>query len=248
MRYRHNKLKRCTFACKRNAGLFTLVELLVVCALVVIVLAAVGAFFDTLGGKAKVRSGVRVVRSQLNLARQLASTKRHHMAVIMPGDHNGLKASDKYAVLRIAAVEPCDAGCTSGCDYRFARWLDASSWKFLRSGITIMESDSDPGIQDADGWPREPEENGATRICAVPLDRLGASGSVDNVRGVVFSSSGRVLGTADSVTVGDAVYTKNGWVIKNPADLPKNKSSANQATIRINNFSGNTSVVWPEDY
>ncbi len=219
---------------------FSLPEILAVMVIAGILLGIAVGGFRRLAVGSSVDVGTRTVVSQLRLARQLAVVHRKKIALIMPGPNVSIDSKYRFSAMRIAVVTG------SGSTYVWKEWLDGTSWVFMPPSASIMEADGDAGIQNADGYSRIPSDDNFTTVNLVPLQQLGG-GVADNVRAAVFSSTGKLQGYTNWVTIGEATFTGD-WVIRNSANLSTNKSAANQVSIKIDKFTGNTSVKSPSEY
>jgi hypothetical protein len=210
-------------------------------AMVMLVLAGAGFRHLVLGPRVGV--AIRMVTSQLNLARHSAILKRQKVALIMPGPNVTLgKPQDRFACLRMALVSG------SGNQYEWQEWIETRDWAFLPTGTAIMEADHDAGIynETTGAYASIPQDDRYAYVNGVPLSQLGG-GTGNQVRAAVFSATGQLLGDTSWITVGDGVFTGQ-WLIRNPADEATNKSAANQLSIKINSFSGICTVKLPAEY
>jgi hypothetical protein len=223
---------------------FSLVELVVVISIAAALMVLALPAFNSMITGAGVPAGARNAATLMSLGRSYAMAKRRHVAVVMPGPEtsNGLRLEDNFRVLRLAYVD------YDGTDLDFSEWVEDSSWLFMPKGVAIMEADADVGIQDSVTYDKIPEENNMTEVDAVNLGGpLGGGLSVNDVRAVVFTPTGKVRGDSLFVTVGEAIHTGN-WNVVRPASEPKNKSSANQMTLELNRFTGTVTFLNPEEY
>jgi hypothetical protein len=149
-----------------------------------------------------------------------------------------------YSAFRAAVITDGPAG-----SYVFQEWMPRSEWSYVPTGTAIMEADNDGGISNgsptnAANLTLRPTHNTYTTVNDVDLRTLSTTGNdlanVDGVRAVVFSPSGRLLGSTSCITVGQAVYqtANNDWVIRDPVSATFNHSTANQLDIRIGLYTG----------
>ena len=223
---------------------FSLVELIVVVTIAAAIMVLALPSFSSMVTGAGVKSGSRNAATLFALARQYAMAKREHVAVIMPGpeESHGLRPEDAFRVMRLAYVD------YDGTDLDFNSWVEDSAWLFMPKGTAIMEADADVGIQDTITHQKIPEENNMTEVDGVNLaGPLAGNASVDDVRAIVFTPTGKIRGESLYVTIGEAIYTGY-WSIVNPAATTTNKSSSNQWTLELNRFTGTVTFLAPEDY
>lgn len=223
---------------------FSLVELVVVISIAAALMVIALPAFNSMVAGAGVPAGARNSATLFSLGRSYAMAKRRHVAIIMPGPEasNGMRMEDNYRVLRLAYVD------YDGTDLDFDEWVEDSSWLYMPKGIAVMEADADVGIQDSTTYHKIPQENNMTEVNGVNLGGpLGGNLSVNNVRAIVFTPTGKVRGDSLFVTIGEAIHTGS-WVVVNPADTPTNKSAANQMTLELNRFTGTVTFLDPEDY
>jgi Tfp pilus assembly protein FimT len=223
---------------------FSLVELIVVISIAAAIMVLALPAFNSMVTGAGVPAGARNSATFFSLGRSYAMAKRRHVAIVMPGPEasNGLQAQDNYRIMRLAYVD------YDGTDLDFSAWVEGSSWLFMPKGVAIMEADADVGIQDSVTYDKVPEENNMTEVDGVDLSvTLGGGSSVNDVRAIVFSPTGKVRGESLFVTIGEAVHTGS-WVISRPGSAATNKSSANQITLELNRFTGTVTYLHPEDY
>jgi len=215
--------------------------------IVVIIFSVLLALTVPLIRKLTVGSGVnpsiQAVAGQIRLGRRYALTKRTKIAIIMPGPSaTNIDDDKRYSCLRLAYVEdknPPD-------EYQFTEWMEDTQWVFLAKNASILEADDDIGVQTGSTYVKTPNDDLYTQVDGVPLLGIGG-GDTDNVRALVFTSTGRVAGPTRYVTIGDAVY-QGAWIVRYPADIDTNKSCANQVTIELNVYTGNADVKQPPDY
>ncbi len=224
---------------------FTLLELMVVLVLAsMLMLIALPAFESIISGNA-VKASSSHVGSLIQLGRQYAISQRRPVAIVMPGDEGtSIPEEHKFRVVRLAYIEKTSSGT-----YDFVDWVPASKWLYMPVGALIMEVDQDIGIQDNVTYSNNPMDNGATTIDKVDLSAaLGGNASIDNVRCIIFASTGRIIGNGLHVTIGEAAFANGYWIIKRAADTPTNISSANQVNLELNRFTGHHVFRYPEDY
>ena len=243
---------------RRHCGRhFTLVELLAVLVIMVIIIGVGMPAFKNLTSGTGVDAGVRMVSAQLRLARQYAITKRKRVAVMMPGPNaTGLDIKYRYSILRPAEV----VTQSSGAPYRVVGWIDDTTWSFLPAGASIMEADGEIGIENGAGTlvlnPVDNTPTTATLDYGVYMQTLTTATGTFDCRCVVLHPTGRILGTSDQVTIGEAAFMGGtDWAVKNPVQLGnplysnnKTRSCANQFNIALDAYTGRAVVTTPDEY
>jgi Tfp pilus assembly protein FimT len=222
---------------------FTLVELIVTIMIALIIISLTAGMIMEVGAGTRLDSGAKLVGAQLLRGRQIAQSKRQLVAVIMPGKNANIEVTKKYGAIRVALVTADES--KTPVEYNFDSYVDDTQWAYLRPGVSIMEADADCGIVDSGTVQEEPVDNTVTVVQNVDLEELGGGASEDNIRAVIFSSSGRLKGTGHRfITVGQANFNAGRWMIKNAAVQNNrhgtlvNKSSANQLTLEVNRYTG----------
>lgn len=124
---------------------FTLIEILLVVAIMVVIMGfTVPAFSRITRGNA-VDVASRMVSSQLAMARAEAVAKRQYIAVVMPGARFAPPSSDStssfhFTSFRSAIVEEAPSGAGK---FVFKKWYPGTEWAFLPNGAVIAETDED---------------------------------------------------------------------------------------------------------
>lgn len=231
---------------------FTMLELAIVM-VIAVALMTIGltAFRDWNKGT-EVEEASRLIGSLLLQTKQTALRQRRYTALVMPGPNaDGLADEDRYKFARLAYVNKV------GSAYEFDSWVGFTEWVKMPPGVTIMEVDGDIGLADGSTFQRLPKHNSPPTVDNVNLQvRFGGGSSVDNVRAIVYSPSGRVkISSNQYITVADARYVANQWIIHKASRLvPESSGSsqeigpANQITVKINRYTGHTSFHMPSDY
>ncbi|MEA2013132.1 MAG: hypothetical protein U9O87_08685 [Verrucomicrobiota bacterium] len=235
---------------KEHKTYFSLVELLVVIVLVSILFGIALAPFQRMISGNNVNSVAKNIGSLLGIARQKSVAARNYVALIMPATAGGnINERYHYGCARIAFVDS---------NYNFESWIDDSSWYRLPTGVKIMEVDGDIGINQTGvlgAYSKQPADNATTLINGVDFSEIfNGPISVDNVRSIVFSSTGKCKGSAVYATIGTAAYKNSYWIIKNAqiirneASQIVNESSADQITLHVNRFTGAITYKMPINY
>jgi len=228
---------------------FSLIEMMVVCVIAAILMGGAALAFRGVGMKSRVDTAGQIVAGTLRIARLQAVVQRKNIAVIMPGPMaSGMDDEYRYACIRAAEVTNDGGGV-----FHFVRWLEDSRWQFLPKGVSIMEADNDPGIYNnaTNKFTREPHHNQGpfnfSRVHGVDLSRFGGSANARNIRCIVFGPSGKITGDTDWVTIGAAIFRNGQWIIREPANHPKNQSASNQINLEVRRYTGRTIFVDIDD-
>jgi len=191
---------------------FSLVELLVVMAIMAILMAVVVPAFKSFGGG--VSGASRMVGSQLRLARQYAIAHRKRIAVLMPGLNQG-PAENRYVAFRACQVD-------NQSPPNFIAWITGTKWEFLPTGSVIAEADQDSGMQSP------PNDGTSTLVTGVDGFSAGVS-----CRAVVFKPTGATAGGAQRfVTVANGFVSNGSLTIKNAQDY---------VDIKVDQYTGRVS-------
>lgn len=222
---------------------FTIVELIVAILIAMIIISLTAGMVMRAGDGTRLDGSAKLVGAQLLRGRQMAQAKRQLVAVLMPGNNASIDSTKRFACIRVALVTADES--KTPVEYNFDEFPDDTEWAFLSPGTSIMEADDDCGIVNAGTVQEEPVDNGVSLVQNVNLEELGGGPSEDNVRAVIYSSSGRLKGTGHRyVTVGQASFIAGRWLIKDPANLNNrngtlvNRSCANQLTLEVNRYTG----------
>jgi hypothetical protein len=227
---------------------FSILEMVSVLVVVIIMLAITAPVIGKILSGNAVGNGAREVGGELHIARAACQAKRRYVAVLMPGAESGITDHNKFTCFRLAYV---NKGTST---YTFDSFLEATSWKFLPTGAAIMEADGDKGINDdgtVGGYSKLPKDNGESEVDDVDLTGLGGGNKVDDVRAIIYSPSGKPVGTGLYITVGEAFYSGSSWTIKDPEKAGQsatNQSCKNQMTIVLNAFTGALQYKMPHNY
>ena len=219
---------------------FTLVEMLVVIAVIAILLAVANPVFDKLTVGTGVDAAERMVTTKLQLCRQYAIGKREKVALVMPGATGAANNKDITFSYRYTSMRPAIVSGTSS-PFTFVRWVENTSWDTMPAGTAINEADADPGA----GTPPVDESFSTVTITNTDMGPLGPTVDAGSqaYRCLVFSPSGRVLGSSRYVTVSDTTYAPSGasgtWIDR-PGD--------NEFTVVVNQYTGRTLVKQKSEY
>ena len=198
---------------KTKKNNFSLIELLCVIVIVILLFSIAIPAFNTLTKGESVESGARIVGSQLKAARIHAVTNREYVALIIPTTESLL--SDYL----YKAYRPCIVNSS----YVFQEWVPGEKWEFLPTGAAILDVDNNTGY-DAGAF------TSASEITGVDFSDIGGGALVDDVKGIVFSPSGKAVGSRKYVIIGSSALLEGGVT-----------STSNQVDITIDQYSGRVS-------
>ena len=165
----------------RRAG-FTLVELLIVIAIVaVMMLLTVPAFLD-IGRGSRMQAAVNQLNTTISLARQWAITKRENVYLVFPDDfsalYNGSTNHIHKALRAYAAYVP-------GKGY-------ITEWRFLPNGIYFVDSYNTPNINNKHGTNIQPNNNLFRQQTLQQLPFPTASSGNEAINAIQFKPDGTV--------------------------------------------------------
>ncbi len=110
---------------------FTLLELIVVIAVAAMLVAAVGAAFDTMGGGTKVEAGANIVGNELNMAKSAAANRRRPVAVVFADRSvKGSSAACPFGAVRSGYID-------FSTSPRTVTWLPNSEWTLLPRAVRV---------------------------------------------------------------------------------------------------------------
>ena len=200
---------------KKNS--FTLIELLAVIVISIILLGIAVPAFNTLTKGEKVETAARTIGSQLKAVRAYAITNREYAALIIPTTES-LPSEYLYKSYRPCIVDS---------SYVFQEWVSGEKWIFMPTGTTILEIDNSADLDAVKNF------GSAEDIDDVDFSSIGGAASVDDVKGMIFTPTGKCVGASASgifVNVGDAVSLESGI-----------SETSNQIDIKIDLYSGRIS-------
>lgn len=120
-----------TLTIKKSKQHYTLVEILVVIALMAILMGIGSAGINAVTGKRGLRGGVTMVSSQISLARSVAVSKNSYIALLLPEPFSGKTTSsnDDFKAffcnqMRLCFVKPT----TTDGEFDFAGWIEGYDW------------------------------------------------------------------------------------------------------------------------
>ena len=190
-----------TLAIKKTKQHYTLVEILVVIALMAILMGIGTASFNAATGKRGLRGGVSMVSSQVNLARSVAVSKNSYIALLLPEPFSGKTTSsnDDFKAffcnqMRLCLVKPLPPPAVA--EFEFAGWIEGYDWIQLPN-----KTCAHPIYQYDYATFDSSTEYLVDKIKGV---RVFSSGTGVESSGIVFAPSGR-LASYDNVMI--QVYT-----------------------------------------
>lgn len=225
----------------RDTGYFSLIEILLVVGIMVILMAiATPGFVKTLRGQGS-EFAARTVSTKLNLARSYAISKRQYVALLMPQAGYPAASSPLNKYIH-SAYRPCIVE-KNDTSYYFQQWIQGENWEFLPDGVSIVEVDSDDGV-NLDAYGNLAPANGTiTLISPSPLpgttpnkgvdcSDIGGSSSVTDFAGIIFKPSG--IATAGRfIEIAEAKYEPSAGGV-----IVTNKKSASYVSIKIDQYTG----------
>lgn len=216
---------------------FTLVELLVVMAIMAVLLHIATPAFEKMAKGSGVELAGRNIYNYLSLARSYAITNRQYVAVLFPmkgaTDYpsSGIPSDYYNRSYRACIVKYDDP------DYKFVRWLPNETWQFLPVGVLFL----DTGKDNSD----DPVNNESERNNGIGNNHLvdevnfsdlsGGGSSVKDVCAVIFKPTGRIPEPDERyIEIGEGKYDGSAIVVTN-----KNVDSL--VTVKIDQFTGRVS-------
>ena len=189
-----------------TAGLFTLIEILVVVGIMLALMAIMLPAFDDMASNNGLRTGIREFSQVLKLARAYAISNREYVAVVMPmvdKNSNGFPSqsdsgiADKYynRAYRVCVVDE---------DKNFKHWINGEPWRTLPVGIVFVSEDA-PGTAKLGLMTQNP-----LRVKKVDFSDLGGNQTDENIKtaGISFSPGGRFGAHARYfVLLGEGTYS-----------------------------------------
>ncbi|MFA6099244.1 MAG: GspH/FimT family pseudopilin [Patescibacteria group bacterium] len=181
---------------------FTIVELLLVLAIMGILLAASLAAFPAMFGKQGLVGSVRTLSSKVSMARSYAVTQNRNVALLLPDK----TANTSGAGTNIANyVYNYTRLCYVDSNNNFDGWIDGEEWYLFANGVcAYIES---PAAQAAP-LPAPPAGGTYTvqRVTALPGGEFSSA--------VIFQNNGSLLNSGNVVIrVNSAFYDKNTTVL-----------------------------------
>ena len=194
---------------------FTLIELMVVIAIIAIIMGLSVPVFRNISVGSAVDASSRMLSSQLMMARAEAIARRKYVAVILPGQYYTKNTDDRnnyhFTSFRSAFVEETSYGSTS---FKFVEWVPGTQWTFLPTGAVIeilettgtskpiaLETSGDEYIPNSSSYdiPEDESDKGVGCDSGCTAVKDGDNPMVDGVansngvRAIVFKPNGRCV-------------------------------------------------------
>jgi prepilin-type N-terminal cleavage/methylation domain-containing protein len=209
----------------RNA--FTLVELLVVMAIMALLLYVSLPAFEKIVKGYGVDSAAQLMAGATKLARDKAITEKQYVALLLPhgdapGTVGGLPPDYIHRGYRMCIVDEnysTSESASRGAEktFTFICWVPGSNWEFVPTGTAILEYDQEyllgpDGITgtgddgtDCVGILLNPS-NAHEEVDGIDCSDIGA-GTVNNVLAAVFEPTGKCVASFQRyLSLGEAVY------------------------------------------
>ncbi len=177
---------------------FSLIELLVVLAISIVLLAIAVPAFNSLTKGQSVEIGARTIGSQLKAVRSYAITNREYVALVFPTTESGISNDYLYKSFRACIVDSSNV---------FESWITDEKWEFMPKGAAILEIDNSNDLGTIGNF------NSAQEISSVDLTSIGGSSSVSSVKGLIFRPTGKCEGATTAgifVNIGGAIGLQDG--------------------------------------
>ncbi len=240
---------------------FTLIELMVVIAIIAIIMGLSVPAFRNISVGSAVDASSRMLSSQLMLARAEAIARRRHVAVIIPGEYF-TKASDDRNNYHFSSFRSAFVTEDSGNTFKFVEWVPGTQWTFLPTGavIEILETTgaSKPIALETSGTETLPNSSsydipddssdkgvGCDSGCtAVKDDASNSNYMVDSsntnsshgIRAIVFKPNGRCV-QKNYLTVMEGV-------VEADSNETTRLNKANLRVMEVNQFSGQVRYLY----
>lgn len=199
---------------------YSLTELVVVMAIVILLLAVTGPAFNAIFKGNAINSTANDLGGIINATRSYAIEKRCYTALVFP-QRSELVSKDVPEKYFNASYRPCIV-YKDGTTMKFLSWIDGQPWKLFHVGIIIPDA--------GDNF-----ENGTT-IQDVPLDDISTSASspkANVARALVFTSTGQFDKRNNvAIRLAEGLYNDGSFVSTNKA--------GNYSTLTVHFFNGRT--------
>ncbi len=179
---------------QKNKRHFTLLEILIVLALILVIVGLTTPAFSRLVIGSAVDQAGQMVSGQLAIARGEAIARRQYVALVMPGTSWTAEDDDankRCQAFRLALVEE------SSGNYQFDSWLPGSEWTYLPNGTVIAQvTSSEPwasgGELSRTGTSPDYEYT-PTGTCSLSDNTQLKYNASTDVRAVIFTPEGQAL-------------------------------------------------------
>jgi len=208
----------------RGQAGFSVVELVIVLALIVVLTTLSVPAFNKISGSGALSSSGNLVVNMANLARTQAIARNTMTALVVATDRRSHQAYRTMAVFELAPTQ--DGGLMRTTDWRLV-----SKWEVLQRGIIV---DIDLTFNDKTDSASTP----GVPFPMLPDIQIGGQ-PVESYRYIVFMPSGYLLsGQSESLNL------KEGYIIPNTTD-PQYKNTSNKYDITILASTGRVIVSRP---
>ena len=216
---------------------FTLIEMVIVLAVLMVMLVLAKPVFERVALGSGVDNSVRLINSQLMLARTAAISTRQRVAVVFPGLNNSILTSTTQ--VPDAANYKSVIICTVDTNGVYQGALSGSKIEFLPVGTSIVRVQNSSGASSlSQGNNSTPPGFGSTTISAIKWADYGLTTNTKHLStcyGVIFTPRGTESGNNDRyITVAEAEVISN-----SPFNMLV-RNIQNQATLKVTGFSGKT--------
>ncbi|HBM15701.1 MAG TPA: hypothetical protein DD381_05065 [Lentisphaeria bacterium] len=194
---------------------FSLVELMAVVAIIGIIMAITLPAFLTMTKGQAVELATREIGSKLKAVRSYAITKRVYCALIFVTNQTVLSQNYPYKSYRACIVNSSNV---------FQGWVPDEKWDFFPTGTIIQDISTTTA-----GY------NGGTFVGAADITSVTDAkvlSSSQTFKGIIFRSTGDVVGSDAYLVIGEGEYTSNTVARHN---------TANMAIIHVDNYTGRIS-------
>ena len=206
---------------------YTLIELIMVIAIISFLMLAVMIGFQSLTKGQGVNIATRNLASKLILARSYAINYRQYVAILIP-QCGGFPASGIPDNYLNRSYRACIVG-KNGNNYYFKRWISGENWEFTPTGVAILEVDGDDGVAIVNGR-LTPNNASATTTTVSPLplpgtspnkgidcSDIGGNSAVTGCAAIIFKPSGKST-KSRYIEIGEGAYSSGSLslVMTNP--------------------------------
>ena len=230
---------------------YTLVEVIMVVAIVSFLMLIVMAGFQEMTKAQGVNIATRNLASKLILARSHAINYRQYVAILIPqcGDFpkadtnfptaNNDRIPEKYLNRSYRA---CIVGKNDD-KYYFKRWVAGENWEFTPTGVAILEVDHDDpnGVSTTNGR-LDPTNNNANLTIVSPdtsggkgidCSDIGGDNAVTSCAAIIFKPSGKSY--PREIEIGEGVYSSGSvsLIMTNPSVDAYQSINIHQYTGRV---------------